>query len=157
LLTALAAVTTVVSYWREGRAEAEGVRAKFYCPMHPQITSDGPGECPICQMTLEPIPADRQKVGAPPSAPPSAPPHAPPSAPSSARPAAPVPAPPAAARPPEAPPNTTTVTLSLDRVQAIGVRTAVVAERDVGAALRVTATVAAPEQGAASVHVRASG
>lgn len=28
---------------------------KFQCPMHPQITSPDPGECPICHMNLEPI------------------------------------------------------------------------------------------------------
>ncbi len=28
----------------------------FYCPMHPQIVRDRPGECPICGMTLVPKP-----------------------------------------------------------------------------------------------------
>jgi hypothetical protein len=32
---------------------------RYYCPMHPQITPHDPGTCPICFMTLEPIPADR--------------------------------------------------------------------------------------------------
>lgn len=32
---------------------------RYYCPMHPQITSHDPGTCPICFMTLEPIPTDR--------------------------------------------------------------------------------------------------
>ena len=26
----------------------------YYCPMHPQVTSDKPGECPICHMRLVP-------------------------------------------------------------------------------------------------------
>ena len=26
--------------------------ARYYCPMHPQIVSDRPGECPICHMRL---------------------------------------------------------------------------------------------------------
>src|SRR5206468_9147047 len=31
----------------------------YQCPMHPSYTSDKPGECPICGMTLEPVtPAD---------------------------------------------------------------------------------------------------
>jgi Cu(I)/Ag(I) efflux system membrane fusion protein len=55
------------------------------------------------------------------------------------------------------PPGTTPITLSFDRVQSIGVRTALAEERDTGGTLRVTATVAAPEQGAAEVHVRAPG
>lgn len=28
---------------------------KYTCPMHPHILRDGPGKCPICGMTLEPI------------------------------------------------------------------------------------------------------
>ena len=29
--------------------------AIFTCPMHPQIRHHGPGNCPICGMTLEPL------------------------------------------------------------------------------------------------------
>jgi Cu(I)/Ag(I) efflux system membrane fusion protein len=45
----------------------------------------------------------------------------------------------------------------LDRVQAIGVRTALVEERASSASLRATAIVSAPEQNVAEVHVRAAG
>jgi len=31
--------------------------AKYYCPMHPSYTSDRPGDCPICNMRLVPMPA----------------------------------------------------------------------------------------------------
>jgi Cu+-exporting ATPase len=29
--------------------------AKYTCPMHPQVIRDGPGDCPICGMALEPL------------------------------------------------------------------------------------------------------
>ena len=29
----------------------------YTCPMHPQIRQNGPGNCPICGMTLEPVAA----------------------------------------------------------------------------------------------------
>lgn len=32
--------------------QAEGVI--YTCPMHPQVRQIGPGNCPICGMTLEP-------------------------------------------------------------------------------------------------------
>ena len=28
---------------------------QWTCPMHPQIVRDGPGDCPICGMALEPV------------------------------------------------------------------------------------------------------
>jgi membrane fusion protein, copper/silver efflux system len=36
---------------------------RYHCPMHPTYTSDKPGECPICGMTLVPIPGTNQKPG----------------------------------------------------------------------------------------------
>ena len=40
----------------DGRAAATGVEGKYSCPMHPQVLQEEPGECPICDMTLEQIP-----------------------------------------------------------------------------------------------------
>ena len=38
------------------RASAPG-ETKYTCPMHPEIVQDGPGDCPICGMELEPAAA----------------------------------------------------------------------------------------------------
>ena len=51
----LAALFSVYTYaaplvGHEWTAAPSGVR--YICPMHPQIVSDRPGECPICHMTL---------------------------------------------------------------------------------------------------------
>lgn len=46
---------------RPGAASSNGEPAghvhatKYYCPMHPQIVSDQPGQCPICSMSLVPM------------------------------------------------------------------------------------------------------
>jgi membrane fusion protein, copper/silver efflux system len=38
----------------QGKQQA-GSAQKYTCPMHPQITSEGPGTCPICGMDLVPL------------------------------------------------------------------------------------------------------
>jgi Cu+-exporting ATPase len=44
---------------KAGAPKAEAVPAKpgaiYTCPMHTQIRQQGPGNCPICGMTLEPV------------------------------------------------------------------------------------------------------
>src|ERR1700710_2608971 len=37
------------------RAASPVTDAIYTCPMHSQIRHDGPGNCPICGMTLEPL------------------------------------------------------------------------------------------------------
>ena len=32
--------------------EPRGTQATYTCPMHPEVTSNEPGECPKCGMTL---------------------------------------------------------------------------------------------------------
>ena len=34
--------------------------ATYTCPMHPEVSQDHPGTCPICHMQLEPIPPERR-------------------------------------------------------------------------------------------------
>ncbi|MGV3491687.1 MAG: HAD-IC family P-type ATPase, partial [Devosia sp.] len=38
-----------------GAPVAAPAGAKWTCPMHPEIVKDGPGDCPICGMALEPM------------------------------------------------------------------------------------------------------
>jgi Cu(I)/Ag(I) efflux system membrane fusion protein len=196
---ALAALISVHSYAAPllgGAPPAAQKGARYICPMHPQVVSDRPGECPICHMDLVPAP----EVSAPP-APPSA------SAPAAASSASSASPPPRASSAPassasasasagpdaprgytcpmhpdvhsavpgqcpfcgmtlvavaepkghSAPPDTAPLTLSLDRVQAIGVRTALAEKQRGEGGLRLTAAIEVPEQGRAEVHVRAPG
>lgn len=50
-----AAAAVVTSAWYRGRVAAEHghTAAEYFCPMHPQIVRDKPGECPVCGMKLE--------------------------------------------------------------------------------------------------------
>lgn len=116
---------------QDAGAPQAAVDAGFTCPMHPEVHSDVPGRCPICNMALEPAKADAggEVNGMAP----------------------------AASAPGSTPPGTTPIKLALDRIQSIGVRTAVAEEISSKAALRVTAIVMPPEQGAAEVHVRSAG
>jgi multidrug efflux pump subunit AcrA (membrane-fusion protein) len=48
-LLALAALSVVVAVVGFRRVDKE----QYVCPMHPEVTSSGPGECPVCRMALE--------------------------------------------------------------------------------------------------------
>ncbi len=145
----------------------------YYCPMHPDQRSDHPGRCPICKMDLEVMPPNA--AGTKPAAPPATASPASSMAPGGATTKSPTmtgqmqgmpggkddtspqPGAPPSVPPGTAPPGTTPITLTLDRIQSIGVRTAVVGDGKATQALRVTAVVAPTEQGAAEVHVRSPG
>ena len=142
----IAALVALASWWSYARADRVGgaprasaqLAPKYHCPMHPQIVSDQPGECPICHMNLELIskgPATPEAVSA-----------TPPSSPGAVLDGGAI-----------TPPGTTAIKLTLDRIQSIGVRTAVATEQPITSTLRVTAVVAPTDQGNAEVHVRSAG
>lgn len=45
--------------------EATGKAVEYTCPMHPQVRQMGPGNCPICGMTLEPVVATAETGDSP--------------------------------------------------------------------------------------------
>ncbi len=99
-------------------------RARYYCPMHPSYTSDRPGECPICGMSLEPIPAGgiQASTGQDGNV-----------------------------------PGLTSVHIAPDRVQLIGVRTALVERRPMSGQLELVGFVAPDESRLSRVQIRAAG
>lgn len=53
LILALLGGVAVTHHIQNGRRSTDdGRRNIYYCPMHPNYTSDRPGTCPICNMTL---------------------------------------------------------------------------------------------------------
>ncbi len=132
-LVTLLATYAVWTLWgpkQDGHAAHE--EARYYCPMHPQIRSPEPGECPICHMNLEPIPQERRNSPATSSA-------------QAASPSAPSPS------------NVTPVTVSEEKQRAVGLATSVVESATVGDRLRVPGVISAPETGLAQARVRAPG
>jgi membrane fusion protein, copper/silver efflux system len=128
----------------QGPSAAEVEIDRYVCPMHPQIRSPYPGECPICHMTLVPIPEDRHNHSHTPSSSPEA---------SSLD---------AAGEPQEhdgamSPPDTMAITLSGEKQRAVGVVTTPVESATLGDRLRVPGVISAPETGLSQVRVRAPG
>jgi multidrug efflux pump subunit AcrA (membrane-fusion protein) len=129
-LLVLAAVS-VGSYVMSRRASSGSTKeqklARYYCPMHPSYTSDKPGECPICGMTLEPIPAggthaEHASVGHEGDV-----------------------------------PGLTSVHITPERVQLIGVRTAVVERRPLDGQLELVGFVTPDETRLKRIQIRTAG
>lgn len=159
-------------------------QAKYQCPMHPGIVSPTPGQCPICGMDLVPIAKDRAPTGTGGGGTTGGSPapytledagaatvgdggaarffcpmhpqirsHDPGRCPLCKMKLEAIPSAEddgGAGHVHGAAP----VTLSETRLQSIGVRFAVVEEEEAASVLRLTASVAAPEQGTSEVHVR---
>lgn len=172
----LALVTALAAYavWSSvGGADLDAGAAHdhagYYCPMHPQITSPEPGECPICHMKLEPIPKGRkaQTASAQPTyhcpMHPQITSHAPGTCPICSMRLEPVPEKPqpettaTPAQPAAGPADVAPVTLSPDKQQAVGLLTTPVESAALGDRLRVPGVIGAPQTGLAEVRVRAPG
>jgi len=123
----------------------------YRCPMHPEQQSLSPGTCAICKMDLDPVTVDPPTVYQCPMHPEQQ--SLSPGTCSICK----MDLEPLVAAPLEPPPGTAPLQLGLDRLQAIGVRTAPVIARDYSPTLRAPASLQLAERGAAEVHVRAAG
>ena len=128
-LMVLAAVS-IGSYVMSRRPVSAAQAAKqvlYRCPMHPSYTSDKPGECPICGMTLEKVVVSDEHAG-----------HA------MASQAGDV-------------PGLLPVTITPERIQLIGVRTVRVERSALGSQLQLVGFVVPDEARLKRIQIRVSG
>lgn len=185
-MAAIAALSVAHSFGAVSGDPASAASEQYYCPMHPQVVQDHPGECPICSMTLvkkegsgaqgtkREIPrSERAKAQDTKQEPgheghrhnPNDPFYCPmhpeeTGLDSSARcPICGMKLDPRAAQDsmPRTVPGLVPIRLGMDRVQLIGVRTAPAALEDLTAELRTVGFVSADEAKIARVHTRFSG
>jgi membrane fusion protein, copper/silver efflux system len=131
LITALVATGSILSFagvhFGSGTSASSG--HVYYCPMHPSVVQDHPGECPICSMTLVLKPEGKPR-------------------PSGKA---------AMAAPTVGVPGLADVDLTPERIQLIGMRTATVKREAIGGDLRTVGVVAANERGLAQINTRFGG
>jgi Cu(I)/Ag(I) efflux system membrane fusion protein len=187
LLLAGAFAAACAAWWSYAHADPTLAHApKYQCPMHPQITAADPGECPICHMNLEPIDPARAHTAVDHPEPAAAyrcPMHpdqtsmSPGTCPICNMDLVAAPAYHCPMHPDQTsmspgtcpicnmdlvatnplPAGTAPLQLGLDRLQAIGVRTAEAHLIELAPAIRAPATITLAEAGAAQVHARAAG
>jgi membrane fusion protein, copper/silver efflux system len=54
VMAVIATASVAYSFGLVSAGPASAASAQYYCPMHPQVVQDHPGECPICGMSLVP-------------------------------------------------------------------------------------------------------
>jgi Cu(I)/Ag(I) efflux system membrane fusion protein len=166
LAMAFVAVASIIHGYGLGKRVTTQTQGEiWYCPMHPSVTSDHPGECPICGMALvkrdtaaDAAPIDHTGHRHNPSDPYACPMHPEETGLSpndrcpicfmKLEPKASIVMP---------PPGLATVELTLDRVQLIGMKTARATKEALAPELRTVGVVAPPEQGLAKVTTRYAG
>ena len=117
-----------------GSKDAAAAKPMYHCPMHPEVVSDKPGDCPICQMRLVPIPAAEKAGGAAPQA-----------------------GAPAGAAPPPDSGVPSVLNIGADRARLAGVRTVEAAVGAVTRTIRATGTVVADETRVRQVTTKVAG
>jgi RND family efflux transporter MFP subunit len=65
VLAVAAGAAVVLTRRAPQKTATAGVTEEWYCPMHPQVVSDKPAECPICGMDLAPRPKETPVAPAP--------------------------------------------------------------------------------------------
>jgi multidrug efflux pump subunit AcrA (membrane-fusion protein) len=129
-MAALAGLSLLYVYRDADHAE-QATASEYYCPMHPAVVQDHPGECPICNMSLVP----RE-----PAAKPATPAHTHAPAPSA-----------------QQVPDLKPIEIPAQRLQRIGMRTAQVVRQKLPAELKAVGYVAPSEAGLAVIQTRFSG